>query len=219
MKKYVYCSILFSLIFFINPLFCFATIGKLENYANKRLANDINKLLQEKIPEHQLKEVLGFILVAIKKPNERSDMEKLIIGRISKLKSTKDLMVHPVVKKLFIGGDIYRVKKGDNLWKIAGKPDIYNDPAKWAFLYSANREVIKNPNTVDVGVVLKVPLSIHDYYEIYKRLMNEISEEDKEFFIAKFNENYDKFTDEIKKIICDDLKWCDIRSTIKYIKG
>lgn len=38
----------------------------------------------------------------------------------------------------------YVVKKGDSLWKISGKKDIYNDPFKWTDIYKANKETISS---------------------------------------------------------------------------
>ena len=44
--------------------------------------------------------------------------------------------------------DNYVVVKGDHLWKIASKPDIYNDAYKWPRIWSANVESIKDPNLI-----------------------------------------------------------------------
>ena len=44
--------------------------------------------------------------------------------------------------------DSYTVIKGDCLWKISGKPEIYNDVYKWPRIWSANAESIKDPNLI-----------------------------------------------------------------------
>ncbi|MBU4486927.1 MAG: LysM peptidoglycan-binding domain-containing protein [Candidatus Delongbacteria bacterium] len=52
-----------------------------------------------------------------------------------KIKSVRSSIVVPYVTS-------YLVKKGDNLWKISGKKDIYNNPFKWTDIYKANKETI-----------------------------------------------------------------------------
>lgn len=208
MKKCT-CFVIFLSLFFVSPFFCSATENH-EEYAIKLIANDMNKLLQEKIPEEQLKEVLGFILISLKKPDDRSNRGKAVLARMSTLESTKDLMEQTGVRELFTEKDIYMVEKGDTLWGIAGKRRIYSDPTKWFLLYNGNRDSIENPDRIDKGVKLKVPLSIYEYYEIYKKLMNDISKDAKVLLVEEFNNAYDEFKDLIIRIICDDLKWCDI---------
>jgi len=52
--------------------------------------------------------------------------------------------------------DTYTVAKGDNLWKISSKPDIYNDPFKWPRIWSANAESIKDPNVIYADQVFTI---------------------------------------------------------------
>jgi hypothetical protein len=49
----------------------------------------------------------------------------------------------------------YVVKKGDTLWKIAGK--VYGNPLKWPRIYRANKDKIKNPNRIYPNQVLVIP--------------------------------------------------------------
>jgi hypothetical protein len=51
----------------------------------------------------------------------------------------------------------YMVKDGENLWGIAGKPEIYNDPYRWLLLYHANRDQIFEPDLIYPGMILLVP--------------------------------------------------------------
>lgn len=54
-----------------------------------------------------------------------------------KIKSVRSSIVVPYVTS-------YVVKSGDNLWKISGKKDIYDDPFKWTDIYKANKETISS---------------------------------------------------------------------------
>jgi nucleoid-associated protein YgaU len=47
-----------------------------------------------------------------------------------------------------VSSDIYNVLRGDYLWRIAGKKDVYSDPFKWNIIYYYNRDQIKNPDLI-----------------------------------------------------------------------
>ncbi|MEI6083913.1 MAG: LysM peptidoglycan-binding domain-containing protein [Verrucomicrobiota bacterium] len=49
----------------------------------------------------------------------------------------------------------YVVKKGDSLWKIAGR--VYHNPLKWPTIFRANKDKIKHPNRIYPGQVLTIP--------------------------------------------------------------
>jgi nucleoid-associated protein YgaU len=49
----------------------------------------------------------------------------------------------------------YTVVAGDSLSKIAKK--LYGDGKKWRKIYEVNRDVIKNPDLIQPGWVLKIP--------------------------------------------------------------
>ncbi len=52
--------------------------------------------------------------------------------------------------------DEYTVMRGDYLWRIAGKDDIYDDPFQWVRIYSYNRDMIKDPNMIYPEQTLKI---------------------------------------------------------------
>jgi len=73
----------------------------------------------------------------------RKDKRSLLTVNVNNLekmsqtiKSIRSSIVVPYVTS-------YVVNKGDNLWKISGKKDIYDDPFKWTDIYKANKETIK----------------------------------------------------------------------------
>jgi len=49
----------------------------------------------------------------------------------------------------------YTVKKGDSLWRIAGK--VYGNPLKWGQIYRANKAKLKSPHKIYPGQVLTIP--------------------------------------------------------------
>ena len=49
----------------------------------------------------------------------------------------------------------YTVRRGDTLSTIAQR--FYGSPARWGWLYQANRSVIKDPNLISPGEVLNIP--------------------------------------------------------------
>ena len=54
--------------------------------------------------------------------------------------------------------DSYVVQKGDSLWSIAAKPEVYGRASQWQRLFDANRELLKNdPNRVRAGMTLRIP--------------------------------------------------------------
>jgi nucleoid-associated protein YgaU len=51
----------------------------------------------------------------------------------------------------------YEVVRGDYLWKIANKPDIYGDPYTWIRIYSYNRSQISNPDLIYPKQIFDIP--------------------------------------------------------------
>lgn len=84
----------------------------------------------------------------------------------------------PVLKKWVYGGapkpvtakpapapmlpTTYTVEKCDDLWSISAKPQIYNDPWLWPLLWDANKDLIKDPNKIKEGTVLKITRGVSD---------------------------------------------------------
>jgi len=58
--------------------------------------------------------------------------------------------------------DEYTVVRGDYLWKIAGKSDIYDDPYQWMRIYTYNRDQIKNPDLIYPDQLFKIQRSAAD---------------------------------------------------------
>jgi nucleoid-associated protein YgaU len=52
-------------------------------------------------------------------------------------------------------GGVYRVENGDMLGKIAKK--VYGSASKWRVIYEANRDVLASPDSLEVGMALRIP--------------------------------------------------------------
>ena len=54
----------------------------------------------------------------------------------------------------------YEVMKGDHLWGIASKREIYNDPYMWPRIYRANKDQIDDPDLIYPKQVFNVPIAV-----------------------------------------------------------
>jgi LysM repeat protein len=61
----------------------------------------------------------------------------------------------PVVAPLIQGYQLYTVKKGDYLYKIAR--EVYGNAIKYKSIFDANKSMLKDPNLVYPGQVLIIP--------------------------------------------------------------
>jgi len=52
--------------------------------------------------------------------------------------------------------DEYTVQRGDYLWRISRKPDVYGDPMQWVRIYSYNRDQIKDPDLIYPDQIFKI---------------------------------------------------------------
>ena len=76
-----------------------------------------------------------------------STTDKTTVDNAKRPASTK-----PAAKKT------YMVKKGDSLWKIAARSDIYGNGSKWNTIYNANKALIGNdPDLIHPGQKLVIP--------------------------------------------------------------
>ena len=63
-------------------------------------------------------------------------------------------------EKATLPNTVYEVQRGDYLWKIAKKDDVYGDAYAWVRIYNANKNLIKDPNMIFPSQVLSVPRSV-----------------------------------------------------------
>lgn len=56
----------------------------------------------------------------------------------------------------------YTVVRGDSLWRISGRSDVYGNPYQWPLLYKANRSKIKDADLIYPGQELTVNRNASD---------------------------------------------------------
>jgi nucleoid-associated protein YgaU len=50
----------------------------------------------------------------------------------------------------------YSVNRGDSLWKISGKDEVYANPYEWPLIYKTNRSQIKDADLIHPGQVFNI---------------------------------------------------------------
>ncbi len=91
----------------------------------------------------RLNELKGSKVAAL---TEMQDLIAVIEGKLTQLRGRMPQAMYTE----------YNVEKGDYLWKISGKEDIYKDPMQWMRIYSYNREQIKDPDLIYPRQVFKI---------------------------------------------------------------
>lgn len=84
--------------------------------------------------------------------SEMQDKLAMIEGKIAQLRAS-------LPKADF---DEYTVIKGDYLWKISGKDDIYGDPYQWMRIYTYNKDQIKDADLIYADQIFKIQRSCAD---------------------------------------------------------
>jgi len=83
----------------------------------------------------------------ISKLTKQGDRLRQFANRIESLKASLPKPKH----------DMYSVVRGDCLWRISGKKDIYGDPWKWLRIWSYNKAAIKNPDLIYPAQQFTIP--------------------------------------------------------------
>ncbi|MGH8460803.1 MAG: LysM peptidoglycan-binding domain-containing protein [Stenotrophobium sp.] len=50
----------------------------------------------------------------------------------------------------------HRVARGESLWTISGREDIYDNPWLWPLIWDANRDTVRDPSRLRAGQTLKI---------------------------------------------------------------
>lgn len=87
--------------------------------------------------------------------DDPSALEKVILmaGNVFGIEAVHaDEVIAP---KQTIEVDYYEIKKGDSLWKIA--KTVYGNGADYPKIFEANKEVIKDPDLIFPGQMIRIP--------------------------------------------------------------
>lgn len=74
--------------------------------------------------------------------------------QMAKLKAMKDASMADNMGGM--KADSYTVMRGDSLWRISGKDDVYGNPYEWPLIYKANQDMIKDADLIYPGQVFKI---------------------------------------------------------------
>jgi len=94
------------------------------------------------------------------KEEEGTDALRAKLEKTLKQLSLANQKIKELEKKVSVSNittQTYAVKKGDSLWSIAKKKEIYGNPYKWLLLYHANRDQIYDPNLIFPYMMLLIP--------------------------------------------------------------
>jgi len=67
-----------------------------------------------------------------------------------------DLLAH-LNQSTRIAEIIYRVARGDTLWGIAARPEVYDNGFLWPLIYRANADRLPSPSALRIGMDLEIP--------------------------------------------------------------
>ncbi|MBN2570680.1 MAG: LysM peptidoglycan-binding domain-containing protein [Ignavibacteriales bacterium] len=110
------------------------------------------------------------------KADRQAELDALKRNKISALPEFFDKVHNQLQKKLDAWTEeapktnTYTVVKGDCLWNIAKKRDIYDNAFAWPVIYKANRDQIKNPDLIYPKQVFKIPELTTDEKAKYEKM-------------------------------------------------
>lgn len=55
------------------------------------------------------------------------------------------------------GKSRWNVRRGDSLWRISSREDVYGDGAQWRRIYESNRGAVRDPDLIFPGQELSIP--------------------------------------------------------------
>lgn len=122
-----------------------AEVVATEEYSDKKHSDSLKKIASDKPGDYNKG---YFEAEADSKPETISDMSRVIVEDV------EEIEIITVLEPVY---DYYVVKKGETLWDIAGRPEVYGNSSKWKLIFNANKDKIKKPSLIKPGMKLKIP--------------------------------------------------------------
>ena len=95
----------------------------------------------------------GYMWVEIAKENSLNSPGLIEVGQKLKM---PEVISEAKATNMITEETNYEVKAGDSLWSIA--TDNYGDGFAWTKIYEKNKSMINNPNVIEKGMVLVLPI-------------------------------------------------------------
>jgi len=122
-------------------------------------------------------EITGLAALSPEELFRRKDEVKAVWKRIEEAKGSKIALLTEAENKLAeLDGefaalkaripaniyDNYTVIRGDYLWKISKKDEIYGDPYQWIRIYCVNKDQIKDPDLIFPDQIFRIARGVGD---------------------------------------------------------
>lgn len=107
--------------------------------------------------------VMGFAVGCASTPEE--DQGETAAVPVAPVVEEEPVVQEPVVQEVVeedTGITSYMVERGDNLWSISGKDDIYGNPYQWPLIYKANRGKIIDADLIYPGQDFEIVRGMSD---------------------------------------------------------
>ncbi|MDP8261570.1 MAG: LysM peptidoglycan-binding domain-containing protein [Candidatus Kappaea frigidicola] len=116
-----------------------------EEYSENNNSDDLKKMASDTPGDYNK----GYFEAATDDKSENfNDMSCVVIEDV------EEVEVISIVEPTY---DYYVVKKGETLWDIAGRPEVYGNSSKWKIIFEANKDKIRKPSLIKPGMKLKIP--------------------------------------------------------------
>lgn len=119
------------------------------------LANKVKGQAEEAVNQYYLEEAKVLMQEAQKASGLTPDQEATLRAAANAITNAEgrrayDLLT-PLVTELRNSTIQYTVMRGDSLWAISGKSEVYSNPYQWPLIYKANRDQIRDADLIYPG--------------------------------------------------------------------